>query len=229
MLEGRDLLIFGSDWDWFPSIMKHIALNLTSKNRILWVGSVSIRTPRLRMYDVRRTVARMSSFLTANRRSTEGRAPVAEVHPFIIPFYDIRAVRKINDAILRKTLLKRIKELGFRDLVVFPSTPVVAGIIGTLGESSSHYFCVDDYTQYDGAYRSVKSLEEEIIGKVDSCFAVSEPLLNTRKVKSGENHFLPTGVDTDHFCPTNDPTPSDIASVGRPIAGFIGLLGTYVD
>jgi glycosyltransferase involved in cell wall biosynthesis len=72
-------------------------------------------------------------------------------------------------------------------------------------------------------------LEEDILRKVDSCFALSEPLMQTRKVKSGENHFLPMGVDIDLFCQPGLPIPPELHAIKKPIAGFFGQIGSYVD
>ena len=229
MLEGRDLLIFGGDWDWFPSVLQQIAQQLVAKNRILWVGSVSIRRPRLQMYDLRRIIGRLFDPHSSHRHSSSGPLPTAAINPFVLPLYDLPVVRATNDALLRNVLRKRMKQLGFRDIIAFPSTPMVSGIMGQLGESSIHYFCVDDYSQYDGAYRCIPLLEKQLLSKADSCFAVSDPLLKTRTVKSGETHFLPMGVDTDHFRPFNEPPPGELASMRKPIVGFVGLLGSYVD
>jgi len=228
MLQNRDLVMFGNDWNRFPSPLQHIAMRLAENNRILWIGSVGLRRPRFRLYDVRRIAERFIKILFADRAKT-GTSTVVVMHPFIVPFYDSHRVRVFNDAILRKTIQRKVGELKFRDIIVCSFTPLVSGVVGTLGETSSHYFCVDDYSQFDGAYESVRMLEEEILKKVDSCFAVSEPLVQTRIAKHGENHFLPQGVDTDHFRPLEEPPPPDLASVKKPIVGFFGQLASYVD
>src|SRR5207245_657663 len=92
-----------------------------------------------------------------------------------------------------------------------------------------HYFCLDDYSWYDGAYRCIGQLEAKMLEKVDCFFALSEPLMQTRKAKSGENHFLPMGVDTDMFTPSMEPLPPPLESLKRPIVGFFGQIGSYVD
>jgi glycosyltransferase involved in cell wall biosynthesis len=209
--------------------MEYIARQLAPSNRILWVGSVSIRSPKLQMYDIQRIIGRVVDLLSARHLQSNEEILAAKVHPFVIPFYDIPGVRQVNDVMLRYVLRKKMKELGFRDVIAFPSTPLVVDIIGTLGESSSHYFCLDDYTQFDGAYRCVGRLEEKILEKVDSCFAVSDQLMQTRKAKSGENHYLPNGVDIDLFSQSERPLPEELKSVKKPIAGFFGQIGSYVD
>lgn len=229
MLEGRDLLFFGGDWDRFPNGFQQIAEVLARFNRILWVGSLSIRRPRLHLYDLRRITGRVTHLLSTQSRHPSESALAGNVYPFVIPYYDFPGIRVVNDVLLRTALRTKMKALDFRTVIAFPSTPLVAGLIGTLGESSSHYFCMDDYTQYDGAYRCIGKLEQETLQKVDSCFALSEPLMQTRKAKSGENHYLPMGVDIEHFNQPPGPLPAELSSVRKPIAGFFGQIGTYVD
>lgn len=229
MLEGRDLLFFGGDWDRFQSGVQQIADVLARSNRVLWVGSVSIRRPRFHVYDVRRITGRILDLVNSKRHESHKKILTSEIYPIVIPFYDFYGVKSINDTLLRRVLLKRMTELRFKDVIAFPTTPMVAGLVGTLGESSSHYICMDDYTQYDGAYSCVASLEKTLLERVDSCFALSDPLLQTRKAKTGENHYLPMGVDIDFFTQEGLPLPEELKSIKKPIAGFFGQIGTYVD
>jgi hypothetical protein len=229
MIEGRDLLFFGGDWDRFPSGFQQIADLLARRNRVLWVGSVSIRRPRLQMYDFKRIKGRITDLISKRNPEAGDSILAANIHPVVIPLYDAPGIRKINDALVRSVLLKKMKELDFKNVISFPSTPMVAGIVGTLGESSSHYFCMDDYTQYDSVYRCTGLMEKEILEKVDSSFALSEPLLQTRQAKTGENHYLPMGVEIEHFTRPRNSIPIELQSVKKPIAGFFGQLGTYVD
>jgi glycosyltransferase involved in cell wall biosynthesis len=229
MLEGRDLIIFGGDWGWFPSVMEQLAYRLAERNRILWVGSVSIRKPRLRFYDFRRVASRFSRMFSIEHNLHGETVPSAIVHPLVIPLYDIPLIKRLNDRWVRNALLKRIKDLNFRDVIALPSTPMVADVVGSMNESSMHYFCLDDYSQYEGAYTCVQGLEERILEKADSSFALSIPLLQTRRVDSGENHFLPMGVDTDQFRPLNAPLPPELEKLKKPIVGFFGQIGSYVD
>jgi glycosyltransferase involved in cell wall biosynthesis len=228
MLEGRDLIIFGGDWNRFPNGFQQIAEILAQKNRVLWVGSVSIRSPKLQAYDFNRIKGRFVDLFKV-RHEQRKKMLAANIYPVVLPFYDMPGIQKINDALVRCAVRKKIKELGFQNIISFPSTPMVADIIGTLNESSIHYFCMDDYTQYDGVYRCVGPLEKRMLEKVDSCFAVSEPLLQTRKARTGENHYFHMGVDIAHFEQNGNSIPEELKTIKKPIAGFFGQIGTYVD
>jgi glycosyltransferase involved in cell wall biosynthesis len=107
---------------------------------------------------------------------------------------------------------------------------MVAGLIGELGETSSHYFCLDEYSEYDRAYRCIPAMEAKLLESIDAFYALSAPLLESRKARSGENHFFPMGVDTSLFSlDSNAPSPPEFARLRRPIVGFFGQIGSYVD
>ena len=90
-------------------------------------------------------------------------------------------------------------------------------MLNNLGESSSHYICQDDYTQFEGAYKIIDSLEKEMLVKISTCFAVADHLVNTRIPGSGKIFYLPQGVDIQHFKILE-------CKNGKPVIGFFGLL-----
>lgn len=230
MLESRDLIVLSGDWDRKnPAAVQHVTEVWARRNRVLWVSGTPIRPPRFRMYDLRRIVDKGRKMLGHPRQPGSDPLPVTEIHPFIFPFYDIPAMRRLNDAFLRAAIRTKIRELGFRSYIMIPSNPMVAGIIGTCGESSSHYLCIDDYGANDGAFRSLGDLEKEILQKVDSSFSMSDVLMESRIPKSGENHFFAEGVDLDHFTARGGSPPPEMAGLKKPIVGYFGLLASWVD
>jgi glycosyltransferase involved in cell wall biosynthesis len=209
--------------------MERIAEHLLPHNRILWVGSVSMRRPRVRVYDAHRIVRRLQQIIVPRRQATSGRRPEHELNPFIVPFYDIEAVKVFNDAVLRGALRSRLRRLGFREVIVLTATPMVVDVVDSLNVSSSHYLCLDEYSCYDGAYKSIGLLEERMVKNSDTFFALSEPLMQKGRARAAENHFLPMGVDVEKFAPSNDSLPPAVAKLKKPIVGFFGQIGSYVD
>jgi len=229
MLEGRDFIMFGGDWDRHPFSLQHIAEVLRHTNRVLWVGGIPIRGPKIQAYDLTRIVEKGRKMLVTSANAYDRSIPVPEVHPLFIPFYDIGPVRRWNDRMLRSMLLKKIQQLGFKDYPLLTPNPMIAGVIGTLGESSSHYFCLDNYAANKGAFRILEKLERDILQKVDSCWSLSDSLMRTRIPRSGENHFFREGVNLDHFKRTGGPVPEALQNVPKPIVGYCGLLEWWVD
>jgi glycosyltransferase involved in cell wall biosynthesis len=228
MITNRDIIIFSGDWNIFPSTLQHVGRVLATSNRILWIAGLGHRKPKFQLYDFKRIVVKGTRMLTQGFVK-DNSVPVIETHPFVLPYYDTAVVRRFNDRSLRNHLLKKIDELQFQNPIVIVSNPVAAGVIGRLGESSSHYFCVDDYSHFKDSFRSVKMMEQEVLEKVDSCFAVSDALVQTRKPLNGKSYFFPQGVDTVHFRPLNNTLPEKITSIQKPIVGFFGMIAPWID
>jgi glycosyltransferase involved in cell wall biosynthesis len=229
MLENRDMVVMSGDWGRSPNAIQHITEIFATRNRVLWVSGVPIRAPRLRVRDLRRILDKGRKMLGGTVRVESTPIPVTEVHPKFIPFYDLPMIRRFNDHLLRELIVAKTKELGFKNFILFATNPMAAGVVGTLGEASSHYACIDDYGANEGAFRCLKPLEQEILEKVDSSWSMSDVLLKTRIPKSRENHFFPEGVNLNHFRPTSEPAPAGLAGIKRPIVGYCGLLAWWVD
>ena len=223
------MIVMSGDWNRSPNAIQHITEVFVQRNRVIWVSGIPIRSPKIRMRDLRRILDKGRKMLATSVRTYTDAIPVTEVHPFFIPYYDQGVIRRLNDRLLRSLLLATTQKLGFRDFIVLASNPMVAGVIGSLGEASSHYLCIDDYAANEGAFRSLGECEHEILQKVDSSWSMSDVLMKTRLPKSGENHFFPEGVDLDHFKVTGGPPPAALARIKRPIVGYCGLLSWWVD
>jgi len=229
MIENRDIIIIGSDWSLQAGFLQTIAKLLVRRNRVLWISGIPLRPPRVDVRDFRRIVQKGRMMLATSVDSYDRSSPVTEVHPFFIPFYDNAVVRRFNDRQLRSLLLAKIRELGFKNYLLFTQNPMVASVIGTLGESSSHYMCIDDFAANKDSFRCLDSLEQETLGRVDSCFVMSDILMKTRIPQSGEIHFLRDGVDLDHFKARKDPPPEPLANIKKPVVGYAGILEWWVD
>ncbi|MBI5020377.1 MAG: glycosyltransferase [Ignavibacteriales bacterium] len=130
---------------------------------------------------------------------------------------------------MKRKILLKIEELNFSNVILLVSTPVACDIVGKLREKSSYYLCFDDYNRFDNVFKSLNEMEKKILNLVDGCFAVSDTLLQTRRCKTGENHFLPQGVEVEHFQQTTVAIPERIKNIKKPIVGFFGLITTWVD
>jgi len=147
----------------------------------------------------------------------------------LFPFYDQTAFRWLNDRLLLRQIRRALRDLEMDDPVIITGHPLMADLVGSLGETSSHYLCLDDYTRLPNVYACLGPLEEMILTKVTAVFSVSASLQESRRPKTGESHFLPQGVDTDHFRNRPDSRPDALRHITGPIVGFHGLLSDWVD
>jgi len=228
VLQKRDILVFGDDWGRYPSTIQHIGRVLAKHNRIFWIGSLGLRKPTLGLYDVKRVWEKGKNLLASAPAGTDPQG-VIKIHPLVLPFHDSRIVRDVNAVNIRRAIRSVFRHYAVWNPVLLTSSPIVGDLIGSLGETSSHYFCLDDYTLFEGAFESLGTLEKQLIARVDSCFSISDTLLNTRRVRTGFSVLLPQGVDTEHFKPGSDPLPATVANLPHPVVGFFGLLTSWVD
>lgn len=231
MLQNRNIIIFGEDWGRFPSTTQHIGKVLLKFNRIMWIGSLAHRKPNFSIKDLRRIFEKLKRIIELGRldaSSYDSSTPI-QIHPFILPFHDSKLSRRINERQLKRTILKAIKQYEFHDPVLLTSSPLIGSLIGKIGETSSHYFCLDDYSHFDGAFHSLLELEKEMLNKISSCFAVSELLVDSKKTKSGHSFFLPQGVLVEHFTSDKDKIPLQLINLKKPVIGFFGLISEWID
>lgn len=227
MIFNRDIIIFSDDWGRFPSTLQHITKRLLKKNRVIWIGSLGLRRPKFSLQDLKRVFEKIKNILSKDEVDRTEEAPIL-VNPFVVPFHDNRLIRKLNKLLMLRSIGKAIAENNFRDVIIFTSSPVSALIIGELNAKSVHYFCLDDYTKFEGAFNSIESLEKELLKMTDINFGISENLVETRKPINGESFFLPQGVDTEHFR-KGDKTKANLPDFDKPVIGFFGMLSEWVE
>ncbi len=231
MLKNRDIIICGEDWGRFPSTTQHIGKVLLQNNRIIWIGSLAHRRPNFTISDFLRVVEKLKKIFFIKKNinlKTEQNSPI-QIHPLIIPFHDNKLIRRLNNHLLLRTVLKAIKKFDFENVILITSSPLVYGLVGKIGETSSHYFCLDDYSNFDGAFNSLIEMEKKLLSKVSSYFAVSQLLLDSKKAASGNNYFLPQGVQTEHFQKKVEKIPAQLRNLKKPVIGFFGLISEWID
>jgi glycosyltransferase involved in cell wall biosynthesis len=231
ILENRNIIVFADDWGRHPSTMQHLGKVLAKNNRLMWVGSLALRKPTFNFKDFKRLLEKFKKIISrlSVTEMKEKTNNVLEVHPFVLPFHDVKAIRFLNNIILIRFLKKKINLNHFHNPIIITSSPIMYCLLGKLGETSSHYICLDDYSLFRGAFNSLIELENNVLDKVDSSFSVSAPLLETRIPKSGENNFLPQGVEVEHFTKVDNKSIGILDDIKKPIIGFFGLISEWVN
>ncbi len=228
MLTDRDIIVFGDDWGRYPSTMQHVARVLAKFNRLLWIGSLGLRKPMWQRSDIRRVWEKGLRMFPMTHTTLDSSGPIC-LHPVVIPLHDSKLFRRFNMLSLKWTIRRAMAARNIRRPIILSSSPWIARLFGKLGESSAHYLCLDDYTRFEGAFRSLQNAERDTIARADSCFFVSHGLLQTRGAGKKNSHYLPQGVDIEHFVCSSEPKEGAISSLQKPIVGFVGLLANWVD
>jgi glycosyltransferase involved in cell wall biosynthesis len=227
MIKNRNIIVFGEDWGRFPSTTQHIVKVFLKYNRIMWIGSLGHRKPEFTLADIKRVIEKVLNILRPKPLSEK--SDVITIHPIIIPLHDIKFIRSINEFLLKRKLRKAIREHNFNNPIIITSTPIIGKILGSFGETSSSYFCLDDYSMFEGAFKSMLKLENQLLKKVTCSFAVSDLLKDTRIPATKKSFFLPQGVDVDHFIKKIDTIPEELRKLKKPVIGFFGLVSSWID
>lgn len=228
MISKRDIIFFNDDWGRFPSTLQHIAkVLMENDNRLFWIGSLGLRRPKLNMGDIKRAFQKLLSIVKKkNVSEDESEKKPILIHPLVIPLHDFKLIKKMNSFFISRAVKKVLTEHNAVKPILITASPVTDEIIGKLGESCSFYYCVDDYSSMEGAFKCLLPSEKKIIEKVDGVFAVSKVLMESRKHKT-DTHFAPQGVNVNHFRKVD--LDKRVSSIKKPVVGFFGLITEWID
>src|SRR5688572_8832025 len=76
--EDYAFVVFADDWGRHPSSCQHIFRRILPRADVLWVNTVGLRTPRLSLYDIKRSAEVISHWVLPGKRGPSGAdAPAA--------------------------------------------------------------------------------------------------------------------------------------------------------
>lgn len=231
-MRGQNIVCFAKDWDEDPTSNNHVMRLLARHNKVLWLNSISMRSPNLRdPRDVSKIWRKLKTFLGGGLREA---APNLWVYtPIVLPFPHSRLAAAANRWILKATIGLLRRKLGMRDFQLWTFLPNAIDYVGRLGESLVVYYCIDEWSQFtyiSGA--KMGAMENELCRKADIVFATAKSLEERRRPYNTETHLASHGVDYDHFAKAlSDDTPvaPEIAALPGPVIGFFGLIHEWID
>ena len=94
------------------------------------------------------------------------------------------------------------------------------------------YDCMDELSQFTGAPKRLTAHETRLMEHADIVFTGGYKLGDKKRKQHSNVHVFGCGVEFDHFNKAQDPTtviPPEIASMSRPILGWIGVVDERVD
>jgi glycosyltransferase involved in cell wall biosynthesis len=230
-MRGQNIICFAKDWDEDPTSNNHVMRLLARDNRVLWLNSISMRSPNLGSGgDLRKIGRKLAAFFRGPQSVTNG---LWVYTPIVLPFPHNRLAIAANRLLLKAMLwrLRRKLEMGHFQLWTF--LPNAVEYVGKLGESMVVYYCIDEWSKFgylDGAKMAAQ--EEILCRKADIVFATAKSLEERRKPFNPETHLASHGVDYELFSKSlSDATPiaPEIAALPKPVIGFFGLIHEWVD
>ncbi|MCI0394698.1 MAG: glycosyltransferase [Chloroflexi bacterium] len=151
----------------------------------------------------------------------------------VLPVYYHPAGNAINQRLLRLDLRRALRRLGRPADVLWTYWPNTAYLVGRLGERLAVYHCIDDFTAVSyplSPAGAIARMEADLCRRADLVLTRTETLAEARRACNPHTHFLPGGVDVDHFNPARVEAPAaDVAALPRPRVGFVGTIDNRLD
>lgn len=228
---GQNIICFAKDWNEDPTSNNHVMCELAKNNRVLWLNSISTRTPSLTNgRDLRKIVSKLLSFFQGARQVDR---QLWVYTPLVLPFPHSRLATLLNRWILQISIRMLRHRMGMHDFQLWTFLPNVADYLGRLGESLAVYYCVDEWSKFSYiAERQTVAAEQQLCRKADIVFATSHALVERRRQYNPETHLATHGVDYELFSQALDrdtPVPADLAALPQPVLGFYGTIQDWVD
>lgn len=220
-----DWIVFGDDWGAHPSTTQHLIKNLPLEDRVLWVDSIGMRQPRLRVVDVRRLWGKALRILQGTPKELGGSSTklAAQVKPKVIPWHLNPMGISFNIMSLSMTLERKFRELTMHEPLLLTSNPVVVNYLPAIPFSKCAYLRLDDYARLPGVDPLlVLRTDNAMIQRSDAVFATARGLMPHGGL-SDKGHYLPQGVDWDNFAGMSLEPPK------KKVLGFFGLVAEWMD
>jgi glycosyltransferase involved in cell wall biosynthesis len=93
------------------------------------------------------------------------------------------------------------------------------------------YDCMDELSNFDGAPRELRSLEQELFQRADVVFVGGRSLYEVKRHRHPNTHLFSSSIDRDHFGVARRAMddPADQKAIPRPRIGFFGVLDERLD
>ncbi|XGC79497.1 glycosyltransferase [Bdellovibrio bacteriovorus] len=202
LLTGQDIIVFGEDFARHPHSLEHLLRPLFGKNRIIWVETIGLRSPRFSIYDLKRIVGKLKGWF-GPKQPREARSLPADfwiVAPLMMPFNQWSVVRSFNRWSVKNAVNQVLQAQGFKSPITITSVPNACDYVGEFSEKLKVYVCVDEFSLWPGLdYKMVQAMEAKLLANSDVVFATSEALKNSKSNGKNETILLTHGVDFNHF------------------------------
>jgi glycosyltransferase involved in cell wall biosynthesis len=156
-------------------------------------------------------------------------------HVVPIPYHAVsrltstRAANRLGQRWLAPRVRADLARLGFHaPPILIAGLPHAVDALPGLRWRTLVYHCADDYAHMRGFPHTFPELEAELCRRADLVVTTSQTLCEARRAWNPHTHWLPNGVDFDHFSTPAVPGP-ELSVLPRPVIGFVGGISQWVD
>jgi glycosyltransferase involved in cell wall biosynthesis len=225
----KDIICFANDWFADPLSKKHVMVRMAKDRKVLWINSINNRAPTLKKHDLNRIREKLAHF-QQGLMHVEGNIWV--LSPIFIPFHGNRLFQAANRWLLGFQIRNAARKLNLESPVSWVYAPTAAGVVGNLGEHAIVYHCVDEFSAFSDAGSAIVRRENDLLQKSHLVVTSSARLQESKSRQNSNCHFVPHGVDYEHFRKTvagDTPVAPEFKDLPRPVLGFHGLIADWVN
>ncbi|WP_198152156.1 UDP-galactopyranose mutase [Granulicella tundricola] len=134
------------------------------------------------------------------------------------------------NAMLRGLLKEFMRAQHVARFVRWYYTPMMLSFTDDLRAEATVYDCMDELSGFLGAPPELAAREQELFGVADVVFTGGMSLYEAKRKQHGNVHAFPSSIDVGHFASgSGAEEPGDQGGIGRPRAGFFGVLDERFD
>jgi glycosyltransferase involved in cell wall biosynthesis len=233
VIEGRIIVCLANSWDYDPTSKHQIMKILSRRNEIVWINYHGTRRPTVGRADF---AAACSALKRVTRGVQRVSRSIVQLTPLVIPGAESALLQRVHQRMLIAQIRRAVRSIvdpGERRVQVWSFAPDVPYLVGQFDEECFVYYCVDEYSQFEGLNASrIISAEHDLIDRADVVVTTSEQLFNTKRARRPDVILMRHGVDYKHFARAwrePPPRPPDLNSIRGPVFGFFGLIHHWVD
>ena len=156
------IIAFAKDWHEDPTSNHHVLRELAKTRRVLWLNSIVQRTPKLSSgRDLGRAARKLREFA---RGPVNVENDLWVLTPLVVPLpHSSLGARASTAASCARRCGVLRRRLGIDDFQLWTFLPNAAPYVGTLGETLSVYYCVDEWSMFSTSTRGTVAAERALL------------------------------------------------------------------
>jgi glycosyltransferase involved in cell wall biosynthesis len=232
-LKAPTFLVFSDDWGGHPSSCQHLFRHIGRNHRVAWINTIGMRNPSLRRGDLRKAFRKVSRMIARERPSSTTAVkavPLLDAYqPFMLPGVHNSVIRAFNANAVDRTLRLALRRIGQARPVVVTTVPNTADYLSLFEDWAVVYYCVDDFSLWDGHNaRMIREMEERLIARATALIATSQLQYERLSATGKPAHLLTHGVDLELFG-SSAAEHGCVKAIPHPRIGFFGLIDQRLD
>ncbi len=226
-----ELVVLSDDWFGMPSSCKHLISNLGDEIQVSWVDTIGLREPSLSIYDLMRSLKKISGWIGKDKTSPAHDAStlpswMRTFDPIQLPFLRFSAIRRFNAGNIARAIGP--KPLG-QNRIILTTWPFMGDLLHLSDADLKVYYRVDHFHKFPGVNeRLILDLETRQLSEVDLLIGSSLELLEL-DIDANKKCYLPHGVDYEHFAAAKKPEAPLRKDLKGLTVGFFGILDEWID